>query len=56
MTAAAPVVRARIAASGVTIFHTAGSARSTIDGEKLPNIAVTGAAPIGPSGAARPAK
>ncbi|WP_240051560.1 hypothetical protein [Pseudonocardia sp. EV170527-09] len=52
----APARRAAIAAAGVPSDQTAGSARATIDGWKPWNAAVTGAAPTGPSGAARIAK
>lgn len=54
--ATAPADRTRSATSGAISSQTAGSALPTIGGAKLKNATVTGAAPITPSGAARPAK
>jgi hypothetical protein len=52
----APADRTRSASDGVISSQIAGSARPTIGAAKLKNAAVTGASPIAPSGAARPAK
>jgi hypothetical protein len=54
--ARAPATRASIAAAGVMRVQMSGRARPTITGAKPKNAATTGPAPIGPSGAVRPAK
>ena len=52
----APASRVRSASPGLIRSQTAGIARATKAGAKLKNEAVTTAGPVGPSGAARPAK
>jgi hypothetical protein len=50
------MARTRQSVSGATVSQQAGMALATMAGWKLKKAAVTGPAPMGPSGAARAAK